>query len=84
VWITAGPLAVIQWIHRLLAYSLAIAPWSGQCGRHSADLRSSWGWSCLQIGIGAAIVLLGLPSGLRAAHVAVGAAVWSGIVLASR
>jgi len=38
----------------------------------------------LQIGIGAAIVLLGLPRGLQAAHVAVGAAVWAGVVLATQ
>jgi len=37
----------------------------------------------LQITIGAAVVLLGLPSGLQAAHVAVGSAVWAAVILGS-
>jgi len=68
VWITAGPLALIQWIPppaRVLARDRG--PGLGRCGRRSAGLRSSLGLVVLQIGIGAAIVLLGLPSGLQAA-----------------
>ena len=84
VWITAGPLALIQWIHRLLAYSLAgyATVWATQTPGRGPKIVL--GLIALQIGIGAAIVLLGLPRGLQAGHVAVGAAVWSGIVLASR
>ncbi|HYU29449.1 MAG TPA: COX15/CtaA family protein [Gemmatimonadales bacterium] len=84
VWITAGPLALIQWIHRLLAYSLAgyATVWATQTPGRGPKMVL--GLIALQIGIGAAIVLLGLPRGLQAGHVAVGAAVWSGIVLASR
>src|SRR6266516_2073166 len=84
VWITAGPLALIQWIHRLLAYSLAgyATVWATQTPGRGPKMVLVL--IALQIGIGAAIVLLGLPRGLQAGHVAVGAAVWSGIVLASR
>jgi len=81
VWITAGPLALIQWIHRLLAYSLAIAALVWAVRAPQRGPKVVLGLVVLQIGIGAAIVLLGLPSGLRAAHVAVGAAVWAGAVL---
>jgi heme A synthase len=81
VWVTAGPLALIQWTHRLLAYSLTIVAvvWAIR-----APSRASFVVLALivvQIGIGAATVLLGLPSGLQAAHVAVGTAVWAGVTL---
>jgi len=81
VWVTAGPLALIQWIHRLLAYALAIVAvvWALR-----APSRASFVVLALivvQIGIGAATVLLGLPSGLQAGHVAVGTAVWAGVTL---
>ncbi|HEY3279198.1 MAG TPA: COX15/CtaA family protein [Gemmatimonadales bacterium] len=83
VW-PSGPgagLAVIQWIHRLLAYSLAayVIWWAVRSKR-----RGAWGVVALvtlQVIVGAATVLLGLPPGLQAAHVAVGAAVWAGVVL---
>jgi len=81
VWVTAGPLALIHWTHRLLAYALAIVAvvWAIR-----APSRASFGVLALivvQIGIGAATVLLGLPGGLQAAHVAVGTAVWAGVTL---
>ena len=81
VWVTAGPLALIHWTHRLLAYTLAIVAvvWAIR-----APSRASFGVLALivvQIGIGAATVLLGLPGGLQAAHVAVGTAVWAGVTL---
>jgi len=81
IWITAGPLAVIQWIHRLLAYSLAIvvAVWALRTPQRGPKVVL--GLVVLQIAIGAATVLLGLPRALQAAHVAVGAAVWAGVVL---
>jgi heme A synthase len=34
--------------------------------------------------VGAATVLLGLPAGLQALHVAVGSAVWAAVVLAAQ
>jgi len=84
LWPSAGGLAVIQWIHRLLAYTLVVyvAVWAVRSKR-----RGAWGVGVLvliQVALGAATVLLGLPPALQAAHVAVGAAVWAGVVLASR
>jgi len=81
LWPSAGGLAVVQWIHRLLAYSLAtyVIVWAVRSKR-----RGAWGVGLLvivQVGVGAATVLLGLPPELQAAHVAVGAAVWAGLVL---
>ncbi len=84
IWPSAGGLALIQWVHRLLAYALAVyvVVWTVRSGR-----RQAWGVAALvvvQVAVGAATVLLGLPPGLQAAHVAVGAAVWAGLVLAAR
>ncbi len=81
IWPSAGGLAVIQWIHRLLAYALAasVATWAVRSRR-----REAWGVGLLvvvQVILGAATVLLGLPPALQAAHVAVGAAVWAGLGL---
>ncbi len=81
IWPSAGGLALIQWVHRLLAYSLAVSVvvWAVRRGR-----RRAWGVAALvvvQVTLGAATVLLGLPPILQAAHVAVGAAVWAGVVL---
>jgi heme a synthase len=80
---TAGPLAWIQWIHRLLAYSLAgyLIWWVVR----SAD-RRAWGLLAivvLQIAIAATMIQLGFPGGLQAAHVAVGAGVWAMVVIAA-
>jgi heme A synthase len=85
LWPSAGGLAVVQWIHRLLAYALAayVIVVAVRPGGHGAW----WGvvaLVALQVALGAATVLLGLPPGLQAAHVAVGAAVWAGVVLATR
>jgi heme A synthase len=49
-----------------------------------ASIEGAWGvvaLVALQVAVGAATVLLGLPSALQAAHVAVGTAVWGAIVL---
>ena len=83
VW-PAGGLAVVQWVHRLLAYALAgyVIVWAARSQR-----RGAWGVGVLvlvQVALGAATVLSGLAPGLQAAHVAVGAAVWAGVVLAER
>jgi len=82
LWSTAGPLAWIQWIHRLLAYSLTVVAivWAVRSRSRAASILL--GLVALQVGIGAATVLLGLPSGLQVAHVAVGTAVWATVVLA--
>jgi len=81
VWPSVGGLAVVHWIHRLLAYSLAtsVIVWAVRSKR-----RGAWGVGLLvlvQVALGAATVLVGLPPELQAAHVAVGAAVWAGLVL---
>jgi heme A synthase len=84
IWPSAGGLAVIQWIHRLLAYAL-FASVVGTAWR--SRRRGAWGVVALvtlQVVVGAATVLSGLPPALQAAHVAVGAAVWAGLVLLSK
>lgn len=74
----------LHWTHRLLAYALTIYVvwWAVRSKR-----RGAWGvvaLVALQVTVGAATVLLGLPGALQAAHVAVGAGVWAGLVLAVR
>ena len=84
IWPFAGGLALIQWVHRLLAYALLgyVVWWAVRSKGRRA--RGVLGLVALQVAVGAATVLLGLPPGLQAAHVAVGAAVWAGLVLAAR
>jgi heme a synthase len=82
IWMSAGPLAWIHWIHRLLAYALAVVATVWAVRTRGAPAKVVLGLVVLQIAIGAATVLLGLPSGLQAAHVAVGSAVWAAVVLA--
>jgi heme A synthase len=79
-----GALALVHWTHRLLAYTLFgyVVWWAVRSGR-----RAAWGvvaLVALQVTVGAATVLLGLPPTFQAAHVAVGAAVWAEVVLAAR
>ncbi|OLC74479.1 MAG: hypothetical protein AUH78_11145 [Gemmatimonadetes bacterium 13_1_40CM_4_69_8] len=72
----------IHWIHRLLAFTLlGYTVWWAIRTRS----RGAWGVVALvtlQIGVAAAVVLFGLPRPLQALHVAVGAAVWGGLVVA--
>src|SRR6266699_4058300 len=76
----AGPLAAIQWTHRLLAYTLlAVVIWWV-----SRQPRRGWlrlGLVLIQIGIAATMVELGFPGALQAAHAAVGAGVWAAVVI---
>jgi heme A synthase len=83
LWSTAGPLAWIQWIHRLLAYSLTVVAIVWAVRSRSRVAFFVLALVALQVSIGAATVLLGLPSGLQVAHVAVGTAVWATVVLAA-
>jgi cytochrome c oxidase assembly protein subunit 15 len=78
LWPSAGGLALVQWVHRLMAYSLAAyaAWWAARTPGRAPKVVL--GLVALQVGLGAATVLLGLPAALQAAHVAVGAAVWAG------
>ena len=82
VWITAGPLAWVQWIHRLFAYSLAIGVLVWTWRTQSRASLIVLGLVVLQVALGATLVLAGLPRGVQAAHVAVGSAVWAVLVLA--
>jgi cytochrome c oxidase assembly protein subunit 15 len=72
----------IHWTHRLLAYTLfAYVVWWAVRSRS----RGAWyvvALVTLQVAVAAAMVLLALPAPLQAAHVALGAAVWAGLVLA--
>jgi heme A synthase len=74
-------LQYVQWTHRLLAYALAVtvAVWAWRTRRRGPLVLL--GLVALQVGVAAAMVLGGLPGTLQAAHVAVGAAVWAGVVL---
>jgi heme a synthase len=72
----------IHWVHRLLAYTLFGYVWWW-----ALRVRTRGAWLVvalvtLQVAVAAAMVLLALPQPLQAAHVAVGAAVWAGLVLA--
>jgi heme A synthase len=72
----------VHWTHRLLAYALAgcVVWWALRTKQ-----RDAWyvvALVALQITVAAAMVLWALPRALQATHVAVGAAVWAGLVLA--
>ncbi len=83
LWTTAGPLAVIQWTHRLLAYSLTIVAVIWAVRSRSTGPIIALVLVALQIIVAATMVLYGLPQVLQAAHVAIGAAVWATVVLAA-
>lgn len=85
-----GSLAHVHWTHRLLAYGLTVyvVVWvlrrrrrRGFLGAPAAALLAI---VVTQVALGAATVLLGLPAGLQAAHLAVGTGVWAAAVLAAR
>jgi len=72
----------IHWTHRLFAYTLFAATlwWAQRTRRRGPAIV--FALVMLQLAVGATMVLLALPPILQAAHVAVGAAVWSAVVLA--
>src|SRR5436309_2115821 len=76
-------LQYIHWTHRLLAYALFgyTLWWASRTRRRAA--WSVLGLVILQIAVAAAMVLLALPAPLQALHVAIGAAVWAGLVVAA-
>ena len=72
----------VHWFHRLLAYTLF-----GYVVWWALRTRTRGAWCVvalvtLQVAVAAAMVLSGLPQPLQATHVAVGAVVWAGLVLA--
>ena len=75
-------LRLLQWIHRLLAYTLFgyVVWWAVRSKRGGA-----WAVAALvtlQVVVAAAMVLLALPRPLQAMHVAIGTGVWAAVVLA--
>jgi len=79
----AGPLAAIHWTHRVLAYTLV-----GYLVWWAVRSRERRVWAvlaivALQIAIAATMIQLGFPGALQAAHAAVGAGVWAGVVIAA-
>jgi len=79
----AGPLAAIHWTHRVLAYTLV-----GYLVWWAVRSRERRAWAllaivALQIAIAATMIQLGFPGALQAAHAAVGAGVWAGVVIAA-
>jgi heme a synthase len=79
--LTGNYLQHIQWTHRLLAYALTgyVIWWAVR-----SRVRDAWYVVALvaaQVAVAGTMVVLGLPQGLRAAHVAVGAGVWAALVL---
>lgn len=77
----ARSLAAVQWTHRLFAYGLFayLLLWAAASRRRGPALALAV--ATLQIGVAAAMILLGLPRGLQATHVAVGALVWAVLVI---
>ncbi|HET9150501.1 MAG TPA: heme o synthase [Gemmatimonadales bacterium] len=85
------PLGPLHWTHRVLAYAflglvvLLSIRISRRRDEAAAALRSSAnalvGLVVLQIVVAATMVLLGLPTALRAAHLLMGALVWTAAVI---
>jgi heme A synthase len=80
-WVPEGNyLQHIHWSHRLLAYGLFVylLVWAVRTRRRGPAL--ALGLAALQIAVATAMVLLGLPKTLQAAHAALGAALWAALV----
>jgi heme A synthase len=80
---SGGALQHVHWTHRLLAYTLAayVLVWAVK-SRNRAP-RYLLALVVAQVAVAATMVLLALPKLLQAAHVAVGAGLWAGLVLAA-
>ena len=79
----ANPLQHIHWTHRLLAYALTVYMVVWAVKSRARGPRYVLVLVAVQVAIAAAMVLHALPPVLQAAHVAVGAAIWAGLVLAA-
>jgi len=75
-------LQYVHWTHRLLAFTLFGYVWWWALRTKRRGARWVVVLVTVQVALAAAMVLLALPPPLQAAHVAVGAAVWAGLVLA--
>lgn len=78
-----GMLQHLHWTHRLLAYALVayVLLWALTSRRRES--RYLFALIVAQVAVAAAMVLLALPGALQATHVALGAGVWAGLVLAA-
>lgn len=84
-----GGLVQLHWMHRLLAFALLIivalaVHATVKAGAPAPVLR--WAIASLalviaQMGAAAALVLMHLPAGLRALHLAVGVALWAALIV---
>jgi heme o synthase len=87
----AAPLAALHWIHRVLAFGfltlvLSLMVQLRQYSNPEARLlrRSATvvlALTVLQIGVGAAMILELLPTGLRVGHLMVGSCLWAALVV---
>jgi heme A synthase len=82
-WMPAGALQHIHWIHRVFAYALTVYMLLWAVKGRARGPRYVLVLVAVQVAIAAAMVLHALPPALQAAHVAIGAAVWAGLVLAA-
>jgi heme a synthase len=87
VW-PAGGLQQVQWIHRLLAYALTlhVVGWAMRSRKLERGSMGPWvilGLITLQVLVGAGLVTAGLPPAMQVMHVAVGMALWAGLVIVS-
>jgi len=87
LWPSGGGPAHLHWIHRLLAYALFLhlAAFVFKRARLSAAPIRSAAWlalgvATLQVVVAAVMVLGNLPTAWRAAHAAVGVALWVSLV----
>jgi heme a synthase len=90
IWPTGDGLQHLHWVHRLFAYALTlhVIGWAVRSARRKTD---GGGWSVgpwvvlslvsLQVVVAAGMVMGGLPPAMQALHVAVGTAVWGGLVI---
>lgn len=83
LWPEGNYLQHVHWTHRLAAYGLV--GWTGwRVLRGDNGSRAVFAVVLVQVVIAAAMILLDLPAGWRAAHVAAGTAVWAAALLAAR
>jgi heme A synthase len=84
LWPAGNYLQHTHWGHRLLGYALVSYTGWWALREPARGPRLVFALVALQVAVAAAMVLLDLPTGWRAAHVAAGTAVWAGAVLAAR
>lgn len=80
LWPTTGALATIHWVHRLVAYLLALHV-IGWALRRPGPSRVVLGFVLLQVIVAAGMVSMGFPPALQALHAAVGVALWAALVI---